>query len=218
MAEQSLNHEKLVRKIRKKLRQIETLEFSDRELNQEEIDKVRKKSSLRAELNELLKTIERTEIENDGFTLIEAEEDKSTEIEMKRKSSEVCANNSKKKSKDTVDSDRIETTTETESVEVTKQVRQVEESENVSDETNVNNPTTSNVQPSTDTKNIVESDAATKLKQLKSLKSKLEKSYWNTSCLEGHEDLVLDCDLYKCEDDRVLCVTASRDTTVKVRG
>jgi hypothetical protein len=40
-------------------------------------------------------------------------------------------------------------------------------------------------------------------------------SGWTVELLEGHEDLVLDVDL---DLDLGLAVTASRDTTVKVRG
>ena len=40
MAEKS-DDEKIIRKLRKKLRQIETLEYSDRELNDEECIKIR---------------------------------------------------------------------------------------------------------------------------------------------------------------------------------
>ena len=41
MAENLNEQEKIIRKLRKKLRQIEVLEFSDRELNDEEFVKVR---------------------------------------------------------------------------------------------------------------------------------------------------------------------------------
>ena len=41
MAENLNEQEKIIRKLRKKLRQIEVLEFSDRELNDEEFEKVR---------------------------------------------------------------------------------------------------------------------------------------------------------------------------------
>ena len=50
---------RLLRKIRKKLRQIENLECLDRELNAEEADKVARKDSLRAELASLLGDMKR---------------------------------------------------------------------------------------------------------------------------------------------------------------
>ena len=47
--------------------------------------------------------------------------------------------------------------------------------------------------------------------RIRKLRAGLEKSRWKVQELEGHEDLVLDCDI---QDN--LAVTASRDTTVKV--
>eukprot|EP00092_Neocalanus_flemingeri_P044047 GFUD01048708.1.p1 GENE.GFUD01048708.1~~GFUD01048708.1.p1 ORF type:complete len:615 (+),score=153.97 GFUD01048708.1:56-1900(+) len=107
--------ERLKRKLRKKLRQIENLEIVDRELNDEELDKCSKKLEIRAELSELIKVCEvkdTEEVEN-SFTFIEKEdyspietinestesireehlgfwklEDSESSDEMKRKSSE----------------------------------------------------------------------------------------------------------------------------------
>ena len=61
--------ERLKRKLRKKLRQIENLEIVDRELNNEELDKISKKSNIRQELNDLIKETE-AEVEN-SFTFID---------------------------------------------------------------------------------------------------------------------------------------------------
>ena len=61
--------DRLKRKLRKKLRQIENLEIIDRELNNEELDKVSKKGEIRAELAALISQCEAN----------------STEEEMKRK-------------------------------------------------------------------------------------------------------------------------------------
>eukprot|EP00092_Neocalanus_flemingeri_P064917 GFUD01078847.1.p1 GENE.GFUD01078847.1~~GFUD01078847.1.p1 ORF type:complete len:282 (-),score=81.36 GFUD01078847.1:62-907(-) len=107
--------ERLKRKLRKKLRQIENLEIVDRELNDEELDKCSKKLEIRAELSEFIKVseVKDTEDVENSFTFIEKEDyssietiNKSTEIireehlgfwkledsepsdEMKRKSSE----------------------------------------------------------------------------------------------------------------------------------
>ena len=61
--------ERLKRKLRKKLRQIENLEIVDRELNNEELDKISKKSDIRQELNDLIKETE-AEVDN-SFTFID---------------------------------------------------------------------------------------------------------------------------------------------------
>ncbi|XP_072175181.1 uncharacterized protein [Diadema setosum] len=58
MAEDTSNIVAEVRKLRKKLRQIETLERLDRPLNQEEILKVSKKRSLRVLIREKLKELQ----------------------------------------------------------------------------------------------------------------------------------------------------------------
>jgi len=75
--------EKLKRKLRKKLRQIENLELLDRELNEEELDKLRKKAIIRSELATLVK-----ETESHG-DISEAEE----EEEMKRSFEEAGGDN-----------------------------------------------------------------------------------------------------------------------------
>ena len=106
MAENLNEQEKIIRKLRKKLRQIEVLEFSDRELNDEEFVKVRysdslililflnrfvffsKKAEIRKELTSLLKTkkdIKYEDNEEDGFTVITKEHLENIE-DMKRKS------------------------------------------------------------------------------------------------------------------------------------
>ena len=47
----------------------------------------------------------------------------------------------------------------------------------------------------------------------KQTKAKLLRCHWKILELEGHEDIVTDCDI---DEKNRLCVTASRDTTVKV--
>ena len=81
--------DRLVRRLRKKLRQIENLEILRRDLNQEELDKVNKKNDLRLELNNLLRELPSHIYpeEVDGFTLLNASDVQSDE--MKRKSTEI---------------------------------------------------------------------------------------------------------------------------------
>ena len=50
----SNDSDRLVRRLRKKLRQIENLEILGRDLNEEELAKVDKKNEIRLELNSLL--------------------------------------------------------------------------------------------------------------------------------------------------------------------
>ena len=73
--------ERLKRKLRKKLRQIENLEIVDRELNDEELDKISKKKEVRKELSDLIKASEAEgfkEVEK-SFTFIEKTEAISAE-------------------------------------------------------------------------------------------------------------------------------------------
>jgi len=84
--------ERLKRKLRKKLRQIENLEITDRELNNEELDKISKKGEIRKELSDLIKSCDSQEIEEveNSFTFVEKAElsveeqsNQSTEAENK---------------------------------------------------------------------------------------------------------------------------------------
>jgi len=62
--------------------------------------------------------------------------------------------------------------------------------------------------------NVKENKEPSKSRKVKDLvREKLAKVPWSVHSLEGHEDLVTDCDL---DLDLGLAVTASRDTTVKV--
>ena len=82
MADSQGDGDKRIRRLRKKLRQIEVLEYSNRQLNHEELLKVTKKDSLRTELSELVKAIEsdkETEEIEDGFTVLKAEDIKSVD-------------------------------------------------------------------------------------------------------------------------------------------
>ena len=81
----SCDDEKKIRRLRKKLRQIENLEFCNRILNDEETFKVSLKGSIRKELNELLTILEQEKKDEsdteDGFTIVQA--DHIAEEEMK---------------------------------------------------------------------------------------------------------------------------------------
>jgi len=61
MAEDAQEVERLKRRLRKKLRQIENLELLERDLNQEELDKVRKKVEIREQLALLVQSTEEEE-------------------------------------------------------------------------------------------------------------------------------------------------------------
>ena len=88
----SCDDEKKIRRLRKKLRQIENLEFCNRILNDEETFKVSLKGSIRKELNELLTILEQEKKDEsdteDGFTIVQADHIAEEEEEMKRRSSE----------------------------------------------------------------------------------------------------------------------------------
>ena len=196
MADYQGDGDKRIRRLRKKLRQIEVLEYSNRELNHEELLKVQKKDSLRVELSDLLKVLENnkeSEETEDGFTFLKVEETESEE--MKRRNSENQDEHVPEKKK----------THESESEIISR-------------------PSTSNLQPESAPEvheeeiqcvQVVNSEKDTEEKRRKNrirkLRSSLENSRWSVRELEGHEDLVLDCDI---QDN--LAVTASRDTTVKV--
>ena len=196
MADSQGDGDKRIRRLRKKLRQIEVLEYSNRQLNHEELLKVTKKDSLRAELSELVKAIEsdkETEETEDGFTVLKAEDIKSVEIqEMKRRASE----------------------NQDEHIPEKKKTHEPEA------DVSQSQPSTSESRPEDnrgENKNMQVGDSEQDTEdrrnknRIRKLRAGLEKSRWSVRELEGHEDLVLDCDI---QDN--LAVTASRDTTVKV--
>ena len=198
MADSQGDGDKRIRRLRKKLRQIEVLEYSNRQLNHEELLKVTKKDLLRAELSELVKVIEidkETEEIEDGFTVLKAEDIKSVDTqEMKRRASENQDEHipEKKKTHEPEADDRQSQPSTSESrpedsggENNSQQVGNSESGEDTEDRRNKN--------------------------RIRKLRADLEKSRWSVRELEGHEDLVLDCDI---QDN--LVVTASRDTTVKV--
>ena len=196
MADSQGDGDKRIRRLRKKLRQIEVLEYSNRQLNHEELLKVTKKDSLRAELSELVKAIEsdkETEETEDGFTVLKAEDIKSVEIqEMKRRASENQDEHIPEKKK----------THEPEADVSQSQPSTSESRPEDSRGENRGQQVGNSEQDTEDRRNK---------NRIRKLRAGLEKSRWSVRELEGHEDLVLDCDI---QDN--LAVTASRDTTVKV--
>lgn len=199
MADVQGDGDKRIRRLRKKLRQIEVLEYSNRQLNHEELLKLKKKDSLRVELNDLLKALEsekESEEIEDGFTFLKAEDIKIVDTEeMKRRASE----------------------TQDEDVPEIKKTYEPE--------TDINSqPSASESQPESQPEvsggeiqsvRVVnsekDSEERSSKNRIRKLRASLENSRWRVRELEGHEDLILDCDIL---DN--LAVTASRDTTVKV--
>ena len=212
--------ERLVRKLRKKLRQIENLEILDRDLNQEEAAKVEKKEDIRLELRNLLPAVPpvaETNEEVDGFTVLNVSELESDE--MKRKSSEAfeALNESKKSCPSSPSSVPVEDSS------VSGSGAGPDPSESAGPEVQTASTSGQNDKTSESSRTRGrESEAELQRKQQKEAKKEQQKrlqsviSTWRRSCwrvtdLEGHEDLVLDCDL-----GRTVAVTGSRDTTVKV--
>ena len=199
MADSQSDGNKQIRRLRKKLRQIEVLEYSNRQLNHEELLKLKKKDSLRVELSDLLKALEsekESEETEDGFTFLKAEDIKIVDTEeMKRRAS------------------------------VTQDEHVPEKKKTYEPESDINSqPSASESQPESQPEvsgeeiqsvQVVnrekDSEERRSKNRIRKLRASLENSRWRVRELEGHEDLVLDCDIR----DK-LAVTASRDTTVKV--
>ena len=203
------DNDRLVRRLRKKLRQIENLEILRRDLNQEELAKVNKKNDVRLELNKLLQALPShiSPEEVDGFTLLNASDDQSDE--MKRKSTEPCENLNENKKHCPTQGTSGPNVEETNVVENEPAGPSQGSSELV--QTRAECP-----EPSRDPPPIVEavggsSGSRERERERQRLISSWRGSLWRVTELEGHEDLVVDCDL-----GHDLAVTASRDTTVKV--
>ena len=204
MADCQVESDKRIRRLRKKLRQIEVLEYSNRILNHEELQKVNKKDTLRIELSDLLKALQSAEeidcpeVE-DGFTILKAEDLNSVvSDEMKRRASETQTEHLPEKRKPPAP----------ESQEQIDEQPSISESVPGSSGDQTQNSGSSQVADS-------EKDSEDKKSKnrIRKLRTSLEKSHWSVQELEGHEDLILDCDIL---DD--LAVTASRDTTLKVES
>jgi len=230
--------EKLKRKLRKKLRQIENLEIVDRDLNDEELSKISKKEFIRKELAELNQAYDENEEVEKTFTIIEKED--LTSVEVKSQSciqirdstnivnltTQIFDSNSaiedleKMKRKLSDSGDQIEVSGEKRSFSEI-----VESTSNTSSNTKIDGRTTPTVNNNTNTNkgNVSRTDSepnakinSTKCKRQEeksdSLKH-LRQVSWTVEDLLGHDDLVLDCDI---DVDLNLAITSSRDTTVKV--
>ena len=286
MAEKS-DDEKIIRKLRKKLRQIETLEYSDRELNDEECIKIRyllnswptkagssiyfqkiffvfnllnnffggfnplicifsKKSSIREELIALLKKVQEEsikELEDDGFTVIGPSVEHLDSPEMKRKTDSSCKSESDVKKacldnepesiqlhpstsnsdinnginkapevSNTTDDTPIHTSSLVDNVQVTQSVPSTSFESDKKIESTLDDVLDSEIQSSSRNERTLNAHEA-RSRENKQTRAKILRSQWKISELEGHEDIVTDCDI---DEEKRLCVTASRDTTVKV--
>lgn len=215
--------ERLVRKLRKKLRQIENLEIQQRDLNSEEREKVERKDDIRFELSNLLPRLQslsdKLSDEVDGFTLINAYELESDE--MKRKSSEAFDNlNENKKScpggssgptDSNHEQDRVDTNVSREGTEDAEvQISSVEGPTQPSTSRGITGSVQSE-RTSGSSRTEEREKERERQKKKKSAISSWRGSHWRLQDLEGHSDLVLD----SCLGPGV-AVTASRDTTVKV--
>ena len=209
--------DRIVRRLRKKLRQIENLEILRRDLNEEELAKVDKKNEIRLELSNLLRDLpsHNSPEEVDGFTLLNASDVPSDE--MKRKSTEPSENLNENK-KPCPPQGTSGSTEEGSSVVVVTEAAGPSSgsSETEQTQTRVETPEPAGDSapqrpPERPRSSVTRERERQRRKQ--SLLSSWRASLWRVRELEGHEDLVLDCDL-----GPGLAVTASRDTTVKVWG
>ena len=205
--------DRLVRRLRKKLRQIENLEILRRDLNQEELDKVNKKNDLRLELNNLLRELPSHIYpeEVDGFTLINASDVQSDE--MKRKSTEPSENlvENKKQCPPQGSSGSSEEEARVPVTEVAGPSS--ESSETLQTGVEISDPGRDSA-PVVETAEAPRSNVSRERERQRKKQTLISAwlgSLWRVRKLEGHEDLVVDCDL-----GSNLAVTASRDTTVKV--
>ena len=219
------------------MRQIENLEFCNRILNEEETFKVSLKGSIRKELNELLKILEQEkQVESDtedGFTIVKADNIGETEEEMKRRSSENDPISQEIKAKrpcsDIVPQripDPASNPSDVVDSGIVEDISKVETTESSADNASVNDKLPPRPSPAPEagcsysSRNVVTSTTTTTISQEQAARRRrdkrckaLVKSRWNVIECDGHEDLILDCDIR--ED---IIVTASRDTTVKVRS
>ena len=232
----SCDDEKKIRRLRKKLRQIENLEFCNRILNDEETFKVSLKGSIRKELNELLTILEQEKKDEtdteDGFTIVQADHIAEEEEEMKRRSSETEPISHDIKVKRPCSDvapqiilDPASNPSDVVNSGIVEEASKVETTESSGDNASVSEKLPPRPSPTPEagcshsSRNVVTSTTATTSSQEQAARRRrdkrckaLVKARWNVIECDGHEDLILDCDI--SED---IIVTASRDTTVKVR-
>lgn len=237
--------ERRVRRLRKKLLQIENLEVLNRELNEEEETKVSKKSGVRAELHLLIK-----EIEMKRGPLSESKSPKKVaktepHVDQSSNANNVAAINQSTRISDnrstnqpapqtTVQEQKTETSATSSAAETSKPtVSSSKSTPKSSPKTSASKVTSSTTGTSTLTdvdllsngQRSATAGPSSVLQQSAEAKQKLNeekkrhehiKSWrrrgWRVQELEGHEDLILDCDI---DLEQQLAVTASRDTTLK---
>jgi hypothetical protein len=256
-----LDVEKLKRRLRKKLRQIENLEVAERELNDEEVDKVRRKGEIRAQLGRLVRNTELDEEEVMKRQHEDTERAKSGEASAEKKA---CIETEEERDEPVMRFSETEVVAELHYREEAEPVEaldpEAEPLESPSSEAEPAECTAADTaegwqlvtraepggeaagagredrdqptppdparrqQPRPSTSQAIGSQPSTSQskppgKALKPAKDPVveavRSSGWTACPLEGHEDLVLDVDL---DLELGLAVTASRDTTVKVRA
>jgi len=234
--------ERRVRRLRKKLLQIENLEVLNRELNEEEETKVSKKSEVRAELHLLIKEIEmkrgpqsepkspkkvaKTEPNvdqhsnaNNAVTI-----NQSTRISANRSAHQPVVQTT------TVQEKITEPCVTSSAADTSKPIAASSKSSPKTSASKVTSSTTGtstlpDVDPLSNGQRSVTSGSSAVSQQSAEAKQRLNeekkrhehiKSWrrrrWRVQELEGHEDLILDCDI---DLEQQLAVTASRDTTLK---
>lgn len=189
---------KTIRKLRKKLRQIEYLELLNRDLNEEEIFKVNSKDNIRAELQSLLKEHFPDEVDI-----------------MKRTGGEFSNEPQEKKSRngeEEMESCDVSTTSPVDTAKEGKQEKPAGTSQKTSRLPQALAGEATSKQDVSQEK----IPQPTKGKSVEPTKPKKEPCIWRDTnykvyTLKGHNDIILDVD---CSDGYVL--SASRDTTVRV--
>ena len=205
-----------------------------------------KKSSIREELIALLKKVQEEsikELEDDGFTVIGPSVEHLDSPEMKRKTDSSCKSESDVKKacldnepesiqlhpstsnsdinnginkapevSNTTDDTPIHTSSLVDNVQVTQSVPSTSFESDKKIESTLDDVLDSEIQSSSRNERTLYAHEA-RLRENKQTRAKILRSQWKISELEGHEDIVTDCDI---DEEKRLCVTASRDTTVKV--
>lgn len=203
-----------IRKLRKKLRQIENLERLDRDLLEDEVIKVLKKDAIREQLRKLLIEEAEKQAKIEAREAREAREALAKE-EGKVKTEKTFVRTSKPDTPGSIKLNEDDSPPSYNEIVSSKQIPgQKQKGNNVSQKNTKEEKSPSKEQeldPDATLKDLSKKDQAKK----DSSKRKQIKKSWNRSQfivydLEGHNDLVTDID----SNDKIL-VTASRDTTIR---
>lgn len=201
-----------IRKLRKKLRQIENLERHDRELFEEEVIKVLKKDAIRERLRKLLIA------EAEKQAHIEAEQAQKNREKSVREEKRVSSQNTvaSEKKKDDVSS-TIKSTEDdlppsyNEIVCDENSKQKQKRNKDASQKNKEEKLSVKEKELSDDKKDFTKEDQVKKeLSQRKQIKKSWNRSQFIVYDLEGHNDLVTDID-----SNGDILVTASRDTTIR---